>query len=443
VGWKEIFKNLFKLTLPTISANREWKAINKLNKLNISCPEAVAVCSRGFNPANSESFLITKSLVNTISLEEALQEGRYESLDVKEKKRLIFKIADISRKMHDGGVNHRDYYLCHFHIDKNLDLTKNIYVIDLHRAQIRSSVPIRWLEKDIGGLLHSALGFGLSERDLYRFLMAYFNLPIREILEKNTSFVKRSIRRAFSMYMKPLLKEVSISSKAQELPNKSFVRGDSGKFRWIAKKEFLTKEMGEVITNPDHYMTEGEVVKDEAGHQIVRISIKDQEFFIKKYRMKNFFHILRKVLTKSRALNAWLATYWYRAAGINTFEIISVSEKYNSFFTLDSYLISESLEGRRLDEVASNEENSLMIAAKIYSLFKRLSWIGFNHGDAKSSNFFFFRNKLIAFDLDTSRQKKLLLLFKRSRKRDVKRILRSFMYSDKMYQFLAKRLNNS
>ena len=443
VGWKEIFKNLLKLTLPTISANREWKAILRLNKLNINCPEAVAVCSRGFNPANSESFIITKSLVNTISLEDAIQAGKYQLLDVQKKRELICKIADISKKMHDGGVNHRDYYLCHFHVDKNLDLNKKIYLIDLHRAQIRSSVPKRLLEKDIGGLFHSALGFGLSERDMYRFLVAYFNLPIKEILEKNASFVRQSVRRAFSMYMKPLLKEVSISPKKIDSFSKRFVRGDTGKFRWIAKQEFLTKEIKEVIGNPEHFMTKGKVVKDEVGHQIVKIKIKDHEFFIKKYQMKSIFHILRKVLTKSRAHNAWLASFWYRAAGINTFEIISVYEEYNSFFTLDSYLISKSLEGFRLDEAAIHEDNSLMICAKINSFFKRLSWIGFNHGDAKSSNFFFSRNKLIAFDLDTSRQRNLLLFFNISRKRDMKRILRSFIYSDKIYPFLAKRLNNS
>jgi heptose I phosphotransferase len=443
IGWKEILKNLLKLTLPTISANREWKAILRLNKLNISCPEAVAICSRGFNPANSESFIITKSLVNTISLEDALQAGKYQLLGAKKKRELIYKIADISKKMHDGGVNHRDYYLCHFHIDKNLDLNKNIYLIDLHRAQIRPTVPKRWLEKDIGGLLHSALGFGLSERDLYRFFVAYFNLPIKEILEENASFVKKSVRRAFSMHMKPLLKEVSISPKKKENFSKIFVRGDSGKCRWIAKQEFVTKEIEELIANPKNFMTEGATIKDEAGHQIVKIKIKDQEFFIKKYQMKSLFHILRKALTKSRAYNSWLASFWYRAVGINTFEIISVYEEYNSFFTLDSYLVSKSLEGLRLDEAAVFEENPLMISAKINSFFKRLSWIDFNHGDAKSSNFFFSRNKLIAFDLDTSRQRRLLLLFKRSRERDVKRILRSFLYSDKIYSFLDKRLNNS
>jgi len=194
IGWKEIFKNLFKLTLPTIGANREWKAIKRLNELNINCPEVAAVCFRGLNPANSESFLITKALVNTISLEEALKQGKYQSLTVSDKREFILKIAEISKKMHDGGVNHRDYYLCHFHVAKNLDVKKDIYLIDLHRAQIRSTVPVRWSEKDIGGLFHSALGFGLSERDLYRFLSADFSLPIGVIVEKNASFAGSSLQ---------------------------------------------------------------------------------------------------------------------------------------------------------------------------------------------------------------------------------------------------------
>jgi|TARA_B110000263_G_scaffold75446_1_gene65913 tRNA A-37 threonylcarbamoyl transferase component Bud32 len=443
IGWKEVFKNLFKLTLPTIGAKREWKAINRLNQLNIKCPEVAAVCFRGLNPANSESFLITKSLINTISLEEALQQRRYQSLTFKEKKEFIIKIADISKAMHDGGVNHRDYYLCHFHIDKRLDIKKDIYLIDLHRAQIRTAVPSRWSEKDIGGLFHSALGFDLTERDLYRFLSAYFKLPIREILYKKQSFVRNTVKRAFSMYMKPLLKEISFSYHKKQPFNSDLVQGDDGKSRWIAKKEFFTKEMREVIINLGHFMKKGSVVKDEAGHQIVKINIKNQEFFIKKYQKKNLFHILRKFFSKTRAYNSWLASYWLRAAGINTFEIACVYEEYNALTTLDSYIISESLEGLRLDEASKYEENSLMISAKIHALFKRLLWIGFNHGDAKSSNFFFSKNSLITFDLDNSRQINLSFFFKRSRARDVKRILRSFLYSDKIYSFLDKRLNNS
>ena len=35
IGWKEIFKNLFQLRLPVLSAKNEWQAIQKLHHLHI------------------------------------------------------------------------------------------------------------------------------------------------------------------------------------------------------------------------------------------------------------------------------------------------------------------------------------------------------------------------------------------------------------------------
>ncbi len=139
--------------MPTIGAFPEWKALKKLKSLGIDCPEPVGFYSKGTNPAKSKSFLVTKSLLETISLEEALQKGKFQELDFPIKKRFIEKLALISRNLHKNGINHRDYYLCHFHVDKNMDVEKEISLIDLHRAQLRSFVPERWASKDIGGLL--------------------------------------------------------------------------------------------------------------------------------------------------------------------------------------------------------------------------------------------------------------------------------------------------
>ena len=91
VGWQEIIKNLLKLRAPTLGAFPEWKALKKLRSLGIECPEPVCFYSKGINPSNIRSFLITKSLINTISLEEALQKGKFQELDFPSKKRFIKK----------------------------------------------------------------------------------------------------------------------------------------------------------------------------------------------------------------------------------------------------------------------------------------------------------------------------------------------------------------
>ena len=62
VGWREIFKNLFTLRLPVVSALTEWRAIRRLSELGVATTPAVAVGCRGRNPARLQSFIITEDL---------------------------------------------------------------------------------------------------------------------------------------------------------------------------------------------------------------------------------------------------------------------------------------------------------------------------------------------------------------------------------------------
>lgn len=102
-------------------------------------------------------------------------------------------------RMHRGGVNHRDLYICHFllHLDPaptagNLKLS----MIDLHRAQVRQEIPRRWRDKDLSSLYFSALNIGLTQRDHLRFLCGYFNRKPREILKDEAELLAYLAREA-------------------------------------------------------------------------------------------------------------------------------------------------------------------------------------------------------------------------------------------------------
>ena len=107
----------------------------------------------------------------------------------------------MTRIMHQSGVNHRDYYLCHLLMDEPVTDTPTLHMIDLHRAQIRNSVPTRWLAKDLGGLLFSAFDKGLTRRDLLRFLRSYTDMDLRELLIRDTDLWRRVIKRAEQLYL--------------------------------------------------------------------------------------------------------------------------------------------------------------------------------------------------------------------------------------------------
>ncbi len=129
---------------------------------------------------------MTEDLANTVSLEDFCEDWIANPPALQLKRALIRKLADISRRMHRSGMNHRDYYLCHFLLDmsKGEPSADNLtlYLIDLHRSQLRAETPRRWIIKDLSGLYFSALDIGLSERDLLRFIRVYTGLPLKQAL---------------------------------------------------------------------------------------------------------------------------------------------------------------------------------------------------------------------------------------------------------------------
>jgi len=186
VGWAEIAKNLVSLRLPVLGAANEWQAINRLSEHGVDTMRAVAYGTRGANPARQHSFLITEELAPTISLEDYCRDWPTQPPSPALKRAMIRRVAEMARNMHACGVNHRDFYLCHFLLHcqpEPTPATLKLSLIDLHRAQCRAHTPRRWRDKDLAALYFSALHIGLTRRDFLRFLQTYFAQPLRTILQ--------------------------------------------------------------------------------------------------------------------------------------------------------------------------------------------------------------------------------------------------------------------
>lgn len=215
IGWREIFKNLTQFKMPILGAKNEFLALKKLHALGIDTMTACAFEIKGINPAKQKSFIITEDLVETISLEDLCKNWEQEKPSSELKHHLLHKIAKITKEMHSNGINHRDYYICHFlakinDIEKfNHSKNKNIplYLIDLHRAQIRLKTPYRWRVKDVGGILFSALDIELSKKDYLRFIKLYSGKSIKEELKNNRKFWIDVKQNAVALYKKEFKRE--------------------------------------------------------------------------------------------------------------------------------------------------------------------------------------------------------------------------------------------
>ena len=211
VGWKEILKNLLSLRLPVLGAGNEWRAIARLAELGVDTMHGVAFGQRGRNPATQHSFIVTEELTPTISLEDYCRDWPSAPPPVTFKRALINRVADMAGRMHRGGVNHRDFYICHFllHLDPapTVDCFR-LSLIDLHRAQIREKTPQRWRDKDLAALYFSALDIGLTRRDVFRFLIYYFDRPLRGILQDEQALFTRLAGEAERLHARYLRKYV-------------------------------------------------------------------------------------------------------------------------------------------------------------------------------------------------------------------------------------------
>ena len=187
VGWQEILKNLIYFRLPVLGAMDEWHGIHHLQRLRIKTLSVAAYGTTGgmYNWARRRSFIVTDEIANSKSLEEFCREWKthppVSPSEIRFKRWLIEQVAVIARKMHNSGANHRDFYLGHFMLQPgyrsgqlSIDASR-LFVIDLHRMQLRRRTPTRWQVKDIAGLRFSSFFVGLTERDRCRFILTYWS----------------------------------------------------------------------------------------------------------------------------------------------------------------------------------------------------------------------------------------------------------------------------
>jgi heptose I phosphotransferase len=197
VKFGEIFKNLFQLRLPVVSARNEKVALEKLHALGICVPRIAAYGRRGVLPSTMESFLVTEDVGKHVTLEEHCRDWSRHPPAFRDKVQLLYKVADISRTMHRAGICHRDFYICHLLLKEQ----GSVAVIDLHRALAKRKLGRRWIIKDLAGLWFSSMDIGLKQRDLLRFAMRYQGLPLRKIIGSESGFWDTVQRRARRLYL--------------------------------------------------------------------------------------------------------------------------------------------------------------------------------------------------------------------------------------------------
>lgn len=426
VGWKEIVKNLAQGRWPVLSARNEWLAIKRLQDLNIPTLALVGYGQSGWNPAGLQSFILTEELINTISLEDLCHDWIKTPPSPAFKRALIAHVAQIANRLHLQGINHRDFYLCHFLLDKasltnaNNDLL--IYLIDLHRTQLRKKIPLRWQIKDLGSLYFSSMAIGLTQRDKLRFIKQYCAKPLREILTQQKPFWQKVQNRAFKLYLKD---------------KQRFIYHRSGGFNTVCDKNYFSHDLEKFLLNPDKAFESNETILLKEGDTttVALVTIDNHKLVVKRYNIKNFWHGFRRCFKKTRAKTCWQSAHRLLQQGIATAKPVACIEKYFSLIPQKAYYISAYVTGNNaadfFQQTASETQQSSM-AKHIIQLLTKLSNAQTSHGDMKATNIIISDAKPVLIDLDAMRRHRFAWRFKRAFRRDINRFLKNWRYMPKI-----------
>lgn len=204
VGWGAIFRSLLRGRLPVVGAASEYRALCALPGAGVQTPAVAAYASAGGNPARRESLIVTDALTGTVSLEDYCASWARQPPDPALRRRLVSALAELARRLHAAGWQHRDFYLCHVHLrlDSLAGQVPHLVLIDLHRARWRRRLPRRWRVKDLAALHFSAMDCGLRRRDLLRFLRQYSDGGLRGALGRDAATWRRVASKASALYSK-------------------------------------------------------------------------------------------------------------------------------------------------------------------------------------------------------------------------------------------------
>lgn len=199
----EVLKNWLFLRPPIYDAYAEVRAIRRLERVGVPVPKIVAWGRCGRRRTARRSFLVTRDVGTQRTLEDVAREGPREP----ERRIVVRDLAVLARAMHAAGVNHRDCYLTHVLVRALDPDHADLVLLDLHRAQVRDTVPLRWRAKDLAGLWFSSAPARPRRTELMRFVRCYTGAPASVELRANSSFW-RAVRRRRDALLRELPESV-------------------------------------------------------------------------------------------------------------------------------------------------------------------------------------------------------------------------------------------
>jgi tRNA A-37 threonylcarbamoyl transferase component Bud32 len=345
---------------------------------------------------------------------------------------LLRQLASLVSKMHVKGLVQEDLHLENFLVSRG-----QIYAIDGDTICSDSKgLPLE-LQSSIRNLALLFAQIPPTFDSLVDPVTQHYakcrSISSPELMAQLESDLPRVRRRRRRKYVKKSYRTCS-----------EFIRSTGSGQIVISRRDAQGEMLNRLLEDPDAFMRNGEVLKDGNTTTIVRVQTGGCDWVIKRYNIKNRWHILSRCLRPTRAWLSWGNAHRLKISGIATPRAIAMIEKRIGPLRSTGYYVCDFVEGPRAevffhDDILSDavKERAAREFVLLFELFQKL---GIHHGDCKAANFIPGNNTPWVLDLDAMHECSLRIRFKRLFRADRERFLLNWQSLPELLKWFDKHL---
>lgn len=219
--------------------------------------------------------------------------------------------------------------------------------------------------------------------------------------------------------------------------------------RAVANRTYIATELETILKNPENAFKNASAIMLKDGHSstVIKITLDQKEYVIKRYNIKNIWHFLRRMLRQTRAAFNWQIANKLILFGLPTAQPVAYIEKHFLGLKSTSYYISEYVQAQNLLNYYENYKNKTIdlhvILKNILALIKNFKHLKMCHGDLKSTNILITPDHQICFiDLDGAKEFSSSAQAHKNWQEDLVRFIKNFKGDDELVQIIQEELKD-
>lgn len=415
-----IAKIFFSQWQPQTYAQHEIEGLHAVRKAGLLTPDIIY---KGEDQSKTMYAIIFEKLHSIIDLNNTWRFSQHEQT-------LFNYLNEISKalaKQHEVGIIQNDV-----HLDNFIFTTRGLYTID------GSDIDLTEYGQKIQskrGLKNLAKFFSIlsPSQDQYReqFIDTY---------RKARDWPKSAVPTSFILnYQKYYRLERDRKKLNKIFRNCSaYIMEKSFAHFMVCDRHYYQEGLQQLLLNPDQGIEECEIIKDGHTCTVAKIKVDAKTLIIKRYNIKGFFHFLKRLFQPSRAAKSWRGAHYLQNYALLTCTPVCMLEERFGPFRIRSYLITEYLPGKNLEQYlldpkidAQQKED---IIKKALTYIKNLHLVNLAHGDMKASNFIVNNDLVYLIDLDGLSYYFSNKKFKHAQKKDWDRFMKNWKKYPELYE---------